>query len=173
MGGWETHPHWKNLEIRYWGGEFHKVDEMVIKQIFKQRLSFFILLWQWEIHINYYEEHFWALISWTCPPILQDTVQYSCYLLTSVAKLSSLDVFAALGLWTYSIILRPKQTNKKSYLNSLKSFSEALTPRNLGVLKDSISYELWLLGSVELVEEDTGVTCFMKLSKIPFWKMLS
>ena len=158
LGGWQTHPHWKNLEIQYWGGEFLKVDELVIKQIFKQRLSFFILLWQWEIHINYYEEHFWALISWTCPPILQDTVQYSCYLLTSVAKLSSLDVFAALGLWTYSIAL---------------ILSEALTPRNLGVLKDSVSYESWLLGSVELVEEDTGVTCFMKLSKIPFWKMLS
>ena len=29
----------RNLEIKYWGGEFLKVDELVIKQ----RLSFFIL----------------------------------------------------------------------------------------------------------------------------------
>ena len=33
----------RNLEVKYWGGEFLKVDELVIKQIFKQRLSFFIL----------------------------------------------------------------------------------------------------------------------------------
>ena len=45
--------------------------------------------------------------------------------------------------------------------------SEALTPRNFGVLKDWVSYELRLPGSVEIVEEDTGVPCFMKLSKMP------
>ena len=34
--------------------------------------------------------------------------------------------------------------------------------------KYSVSYESWLLGSAELVEEDTDVPCFMKLSKISF-----
>ena len=61
VGGKHIPPE-KILEIQYWGGEFLQVDEMVIKQIFKERLSFFILLWQWAIHINYYKEHFWALI---------------------------------------------------------------------------------------------------------------
>ena len=45
--------------------------------------------------------------------------------------------------------------------------------RNPGVLKDSVSYELRFPGSVKLVEEDTGVPCYMKLSKIPFREMLS
>ena len=45
--------------------------------------------------------------------------------------------------------------------------SEDLTPRNFGVLKDSVSDELRLSGSVEIVEEGAGVFCFMKLSKMP------
>ena len=39
--------------------------------------------------------------------------------------------------------------------------------------KDSVSYESWLPGSAELVEEDTDVPCFMKLSKSYFWEMLT
>ena len=46
-------------------------------------------------------------------------------------------------------------------------------PRILGVLKDSVSYELSLSGSAELMEEDTEVPCFMKMSKISFWEMLT
>ena len=45
--------------------------------------------------------------------------------------------------------------------------------RNLGALKDSVSYKLGLPGSVELVKEDTGVLCIMKLSKIPFRETLT
>ena len=44
----------------------------------------------------------------------------------------------------------------------------SLTVRNLGTLEDSVNYMLWLPGSVQLVKEDTGVLCSMKLSKIPF-----
>ena len=35
----------------------------------------------------------------------------------------------------------------------------------LGVIKDSVSYELWLPGSVELVEEDTGASCLWNFQK--------
>ena len=40
---------------------------------------------------------------------------------------------------------------------SSKSLYEVLTPRNLGGLTDSVSYELWLPGSAELVESTCGV----------------
>ena len=53
-----------------------------------------------------------------------------------------------------------------------KSLYEALLPRKLGVLKDSVSYELWVPKSAELVEEYTDVPCFVELSKMPFWEML-
>ena len=46
----------------------------------------------------------------------------------------------------------------------------SLTLKDLGAVKDSASYMLWLPGSVELVKEDTGVLCIMKLSKILFGK---
>ena len=51
---------------------------------------------------------------------------------------------------------------------SSKSWYEALTPRKLGVLNNSVSYELWLSGSAELVEEHTEVPCFMKTVKNTF-----
>ena len=47
---------------------------------------------------------------------------------------------------------------------SSKSWYEAFTPRKLGILKNSVNYEL-LAG---LVEEHTDFPCFMKLSKMPF-----
>ena len=53
---------------------------------------------------------------------------------------------------------------------SSKSWYEALTPKKLGVIKHSVSYELWLPGSAELVEEHIDIPCFMKLSKMPFGK---
>ena len=46
--------------------------------------------------------------------------------------------------------------------------SETLTHRNLGLLKDSINYDFQ-----ELVDENTVVSCFIKLSKIPFRELLS
>ena len=51
-----------------------------------------------------------------------------------------------------------------------KSWYEALTPRKFDVLKDSVSYELWLSGSGELVEEHTDVPCFMDCQKCFFGK---
>ena len=54
-----------------------------------------------------------------------------------------------------------------------KSWYEALTHRKLGVVKDSVSYELQLPGSAELVKEHTDFPCFMKLSEMSFWEMLS
>ena len=59
------------------------------------------------------EKYFGALIFETCPPVSQDTVQYSRYSLTIAATLSILDVFAVRSLWTYSIILSFKQINKR------------------------------------------------------------
>ena len=47
---------------------------------------------------------------------------------------------------------------------SSKSWYEAFTLRKLGILKNSVNYEL-LAG---LVEEYTDFPCFMKLSKMPF-----
>ena len=41
-----------------------------------------------------------------------------------------------------------------------------LTPRNLGVLKNSVCYELWLPASKKLVEVDTNVHYFMKLVEL-------
>ena len=40
-------------------------------------------------------------------------------------------------------------------------------------VKDSASYDLLLPGSVEVVEEDTDIPCFMKLSKTAFRETLS
>ena len=54
-----------------------------------------------------------------------------------------------------------------------KSWYETLPPMKLDVLKDSVSYELWLPVLTELVGEHTDVPCVMKLSKMPFWEMLS
>ena len=39
--------------------------------------------------------------------------------------------------------------------------------------KDSVSFESWLPVSVEIMEEDAGVPCFMKLSESSFWEMLN
>ena len=94
-------------------------------------------------------------------------------MLNIVAKLSILDVFGVRDPGTYSIILSPKQINKreitlKVYLK--QSLSEGMHS-NLGVLKGSVSSELWLAGSMEI--EENWVPCFMKLSKILFQVMLS
>ena len=40
MGGWESHPLRKSLEIQNLGWEFLKVGEIEIKQLLKQRVSF-------------------------------------------------------------------------------------------------------------------------------------
>ena len=62
---------------------------------------------------------------------------------------------------------------KVSRYNTVKSVSELLTHRSLGVLQDSVSHKLLLPGSVEIAKGDIGVRYFMKLSKIPFREMLS
>ena len=83
-----------------------------------------------------------------------------------------LGAFGVRDLCTYLIIPSPKQMNKREFTlkvlqNILILFPEALTPRNLGMLKYSFRYGLCLLGSVELAEEDTDVPFLMKQSKIP------
>ena len=70
-------------------------------------------------------------------------------------------------------ILRNSKLGMETRNYSSKSWYETLTPRKLDVLKDSVSYELWLPGSAELVEEHADVPYFMKLSKMPFWETLS
>ena len=106
----------------------------------------------------------------------QDTFQYGHYLLTIVEKLSISDIFVIHWLWIYSIIFScPNQISERTItLKLLQSQSEIMyelsTLRNVGVLKDSFSFELWLPGSAELVEESTDIPCFMKLFKMYFEK---
>ena len=69
--------------------------------------------------------------------------------------------------------LRNSKLGIETKNHSSKLWYEALTPRKLGELKDSVSYELRFPGSEELVEEYTDVPYFMKLSKMPFWETLS
>ena len=69
--------------------------------------------------------------------------------------------------------LRKSKLGMKTRNYSSKSWYEALTPKKLAVLKDSVSYELWLPGSTELVEEHDDIPCFMKLPEMSFWKTLS
>lgn len=61
----------------------------------------------------------------------------------------------------------------KFLMKRLRSVSGALTPRNLGVLNESVSYELSLPGLLELVEDDNGVPCSIKQSQIRFREILS
>ena len=49
--------------------------------------------------------------------------------------------------------LRNSKLGMETRNYSLKSWYEALTPNKLGVLKDSVSHELWLPKSAELVED--------------------
>ena len=86
--------------------------------------------------------------------------------------------FGVCGLCRYSIILSPKQINKlgitlEVLLKQSKIIVWSLTLRGFGVLKDSVTNKLWIPESVELVEENTSVLCFIKPSKIPFREMLS
>ena len=102
--------------------------------------------------------------------------QYGCYLLTIVEKFSILNVFAVCWLRIYSIILScPNQISErritlKLLLTQSEIMYETSTPRNVGVLKDSFSFELWLPSSAELVEEGTDVPCLMELLKMYFEK---
>ena len=63
--------------------------------------------------------------------------------------------------------MNKREFTLKVLQNILILSPEALTPRNLGMLKYSFRYELCLSGSVELVEEDADVPFLMKQSKIP------
>ena len=102
--------------------------------------------------------------------------QYGCYLLAIVEKFSILDAFVVCWLRIYSIILScPNQISErritlKLLLTQSEIMYEISTPRNVSVLKDSFSFELWLPSSTELVEEGTDVPCLMELLKMYFEK---
>ena len=68
---------------------------------------------------------------WNLPTGSQDTFQWRCYLLIIVAKLSILNVLAVRWLWTYLIILSPKETNKETR-NYVKTLTN--TVQNHGIL---------------------------------------